>query len=70
MGGFERTYDAQVHEMADAIAATVTNAQVGLNWLRAQPLNLEEVYSFPSHRGRKAFLTPRFKAGDNYGPSR
>lgn len=30
---------AQVH----AIAPTVTNAHVGLNWLRAQPLDLEGV---------------------------
>ena len=29
--------------MADAIPATVTNAQAGLNWLRAQPLDQEEV---------------------------
>jgi hypothetical protein len=40
---FLRTYDAQTHESIDAIAATVTNAQAGLNWLRAQPVDLEEV---------------------------
>jgi hypothetical protein len=40
---FVRTYHAQVHEMTDAIAAAVTNAQAGLNWLSAQPLALEEV---------------------------
>jgi hypothetical protein len=38
-----RTYDAQTHEIFDAIAATVINAQAGLNWLRAQPVDLEEV---------------------------
>jgi len=32
--------------VADAIAVTVTNAQAGLNWLRAQPLNLEELHAF------------------------
>lgn len=36
---FVPTCVAQVH----AIAPTVTNAHVGLNWLRAQPLNLEGV---------------------------
>jgi len=40
---FVRTYDAQAHEMTDAIAAAVINAQAGLNWLSAQPLDLEEV---------------------------
>jgi hypothetical protein len=40
---FVRTYHAQVHEVTDAIAAAVTNAQAGLNWLSAQPLDLEEV---------------------------
>ena len=38
-----RTYDAQTHEIVDAIAALVTNAQAGLNWLRAEPPDLEEV---------------------------
>ena len=38
-----RTYDAQAHEFVDAIAAMVIGAQAGLNWLRAQPLDLEEV---------------------------
>jgi hypothetical protein len=37
------TSNAQAHAMIDAITAMVTNAQAGLNWLRAQPLNLEEV---------------------------
>lgn len=40
---FVRTYHAQAHEMMDAIAAAVTNAQAGLNWLSAQPRDLEEV---------------------------
>jgi hypothetical protein len=40
---FVRAYHAQVHEMTDAIAAAVTNAQTGLNWLSAQPLDLDEV---------------------------
>jgi len=40
---FVRTYDAQVHEMMDAIAAAVTGAQAGLHWLSAQPPDLEEV---------------------------
>jgi PAS domain S-box-containing protein len=31
------------HEISQPIAATVTNAQAGLNWLDARPPNLEEV---------------------------
>jgi hypothetical protein len=40
---FMRSYNAQAHEMIDAIAAAVANAQAGLNWLHAQPLDLEKV---------------------------
>jgi hypothetical protein len=40
---FVRAYSAQAHEIVDAITAAVTNAQAGLNWLRAEPPNLEEV---------------------------
>ena len=40
---FVRTCVAPVHKIADAIASTVTNAHTGLNWLRAQPLDLEGV---------------------------
>ncbi|MGY3494265.1 hypothetical protein [Bradyrhizobium sp. USDA 4502] len=36
---FVRTYSAVV----DALTATIMNAEAGLNWLRAQPPNLEEV---------------------------
>ena len=38
-----RTCNAQVHEIIDALAASVIGAQAGLNWLRAQPLDQEEV---------------------------
>ena len=37
-----RSLEAQTHELVDAISATAINAQAGLNWLRAQPLDLEE----------------------------
>src|ERR1700739_3210295 len=40
---FERTYNAQAHEIVDAMTAAVANAQAGLNWLRAEPPDLEEV---------------------------
>ena len=40
---YVRTYDAQAHEIVDAITAAVINAQAGLNWLRAEPPDLEEV---------------------------
>jgi hypothetical protein len=40
---FERTHDLQVREIFDAIAASVIGAQAGLNWLSADPPNLEEV---------------------------
>jgi hypothetical protein len=38
-----RAYNAQAHEMVDAIAAAIGNAQAGLNWLRGESPNLEEV---------------------------
>jgi hypothetical protein len=38
-----RTYNAQAHQIVDAIAATVADAQAGLNWLRAEPPDLDEV---------------------------
>jgi hypothetical protein len=37
------TYNSQAHEMIDALSAAVTGAQAGLNWLRAEPPDLEEV---------------------------
>jgi hypothetical protein len=40
---FVRTCNAQAHEIVDAIAAAVTNAQAGLNWLCAETPDLEEV---------------------------
>jgi hypothetical protein len=40
---FVRTYNVQAHEVVDAITAAVTGAQAGLNWLRAEPPDLEEV---------------------------
>jgi len=40
---FVRTYHAQAHEVTNAVAAAVTCAQAGLNWLRAEPPDLEEV---------------------------
>ena len=40
---FVRVYNAQAHEIVDAITAAVARAQAGLNWLRAEPPDLEEV---------------------------
>ena len=40
---FVRTFDVQNHKIVDALTATVTSAQAGLNWLRAEPPDLEEV---------------------------
>jgi hypothetical protein len=40
---FVRIYNAQAHEIIDAITAAITRAQAGLNWLRAEPPNLGEV---------------------------
>jgi hypothetical protein len=39
----ERAYNVQIHEIVDAIAAAAVNAQAGLNWLRAEPPDLEQV---------------------------
>src|SRR5262249_36606028 len=38
-----RTSDADVRKIVNAMAAAVANAQAGLNWLCAQPSDLEEV---------------------------
>jgi hypothetical protein len=38
-----RTYHAQTPKMVDAIAAALLGARAGLNWLRADPPDLEEV---------------------------
>jgi hypothetical protein len=40
---FVRTYNAQAHDLVDAVTAVVTRVQAGLNWLRAEPPDLEEV---------------------------
>jgi hypothetical protein len=40
---FARTFNAQVHEIVDAITAVVTNAEAGSTWLCAEPLDLEGV---------------------------
>ena len=40
---FVRTYNSQAHEIIDALSAAVISAQAGLNWLRAEPPDLEEV---------------------------
>jgi hypothetical protein len=40
---FVRTYNVQAHRAVNAIAAAVTVAEAGLNWLRAEPPDLEEV---------------------------
>ena len=54
---FVRACVAPVHKIADAIAPTVTNAHTGLNWLRAQPLDLEggrRLLSSVANDGRRA----------------
>src|SRR5260370_40108830 len=40
---FARTYNAQAHEIVDAITAATANAEAGLNWLRAEPPDPERV---------------------------
>jgi hypothetical protein len=68
---FVRTYDAQIHEIVDAIAAVVTNAEAGLNWLRAQPLDPEEVRqalnSIASDGKRACEIVVRLRALMNEG---
>ena len=54
---FVRTFVAPVHKIADAVAPTVTNAHTGLNWLRAQPLDLEgarRLFTSIANDGRRA----------------
>src|SRR6202035_5421673 len=40
---FLRIYNAQPHEIVDAITAAVTNAEAGLKWRGADPPDLEGV---------------------------
>jgi hypothetical protein len=40
---FVRTFNAQVHEIVDAITAVVINAEAGSTWLCAEPPDLEGV---------------------------
>jgi hypothetical protein len=40
---FARAYHSQAHEITEAIAAVILYAQAGLNWLRADPPDLEGV---------------------------
>jgi hypothetical protein len=40
---FARAYHSQAHEITEAITAVVLYAQAGLNWLSAEPPNLEGV---------------------------
>ena len=69
----ERTYNAQAHEMVDAIAAAVANAQAGLNWLRGEPPDLEEVRqalnSMVSAGKRAAQIVVRLRALHELGAS-
>jgi len=54
---FVSTHNAQAHEIIDAITAAVTSAQAGLNWLRAEPPDLEEVrrvLNFIANDGKRA----------------
>jgi hypothetical protein len=61
-----RIYNAQAHEIVDAITAAVTRAQAGLNWLRAEPPDLEEVrqmlYCIASDGKRAAEIVIRLQA--------
>jgi hypothetical protein len=69
---FVRTCDAQVHKMADVIAPAVTNAHAGLNWLRAQPLDLEGVRrllnSIPNDGRRAGEIVVRLRRTTALGP--
>jgi hypothetical protein len=40
---FVRTFNAQVHEIVDAITAVVINAEAGSTWLCAEPPDMEGV---------------------------
>jgi hypothetical protein len=68
-----RTYNAQTHQIVDAIAATVADAQAGLNWLRAEPPDLDEVrqalISIASAGNRAAETVVRLRALIDKAPS-
>ena len=56
---FLSTCNVQTHEIVDAIAAAVTNAHAGLNWLRTPPLDLEE-----ARRALNRIATDSKRAGE------
>jgi hypothetical protein len=72
-GELESTYNVQVHEIVDAIASAVINAQAGLNWLRAEPPDLERVRqalnSIAGDSGRAAENLARLRALLNKVPT-
>jgi len=54
---FACTYNAQAHEIIDAITAMIINAQAGLNFLRTQSPDLEQVQQVLdsiAHEGKRA----------------
>jgi hypothetical protein len=71
-GEFVRSYNAKAHEMIDAIAAVVMNAQAGSNWLHAQPQDLEGVRealkNIANDGKRAAEIVVRLRALMNEGP--
>jgi isocitrate lyase len=70
---FLRIYNSQAHEIVDAIAAAVTSAQAGLNWLSTEPPDLEEVrqaLNFIASDGKRAAeLVVRLRALMNKVPT-
>jgi hypothetical protein len=63
---FVRTFNAQVHEIVDAITAVVINAEAGSTWLCAEPPDLEGVRlaldGIASDSKRAAELVVRLRA--------
>ena len=69
---FARTYNAQAHEIVDATTAAVTYAEAALNWQRADPQDLEEVWralnSVAKDGKRADEIVVRLRALMNEGP--
>jgi hypothetical protein len=70
---FARSYHAQAPAIIDAITAVVLNAQAGLNWLRAEPRDLEGVRqaldNIATDGQRAAEIVVRLRALMNDGAS-
>jgi hypothetical protein len=57
---FARACDAHSHEILNAIAAAIINAEAALNWLHARPMDVEGV-----ERALNSIVSDGMRAGES-----